>query len=70
MANSYCSKPNPDEYRQVTAYEVEINGIEFQSPCWAAPIISHGLMYVRGKKQLVCFELIPAVCRLVELKRS
>ncbi len=28
-------------------------------PCWAAPIISHGLMYVRGEKQLLCYELIP-----------
>jgi hypothetical protein len=53
-------EPNPDEYRQVTAVKVGDNGIEFQSPCWAAPIVSHGLMYVRGKKQLVCFELIPS----------
>ncbi len=27
-------------------------------PCWAAPILSHGLLYVRGKKQLVCLQLI------------
>jgi outer membrane protein assembly factor BamB len=29
-------------------------------PCWAAPILSHGLMYVRGRDRLVCLELIPA----------
>lgn len=29
-------------------------------PAWAAPILSHGLLYVRGKDQLACFELIPA----------
>ena len=29
-------------------------------PCWAAPILSHGLLYVRGEKRLVCLELIPA----------
>jgi outer membrane protein assembly factor BamB len=29
-------------------------------PAWAAPILSHGLMYVRGRGTLVCFELIPA----------
>lgn len=29
-------------------------------PCWAAPILSHGLLYVRGRDQLVCLELIPA----------
>jgi outer membrane protein assembly factor BamB len=28
-------------------------------PAWAAPILSHGLMYVRGKDKLVCLELIP-----------
>jgi hypothetical protein len=28
-------------------------------PCWAAPILSHGLLYVRGKDRLLCLELIP-----------
>jgi outer membrane protein assembly factor BamB len=31
-----------------------------RSPAWAAPILSHGLLYVRGKDRLVCLELIPA----------
>ena len=26
---------------------------------WAAPIVSHGLLYLRGDDRLVCFELIP-----------
>ncbi len=30
-----------------------------EEPCWAAPILSHGLLYVRGKDRLVCLELIP-----------
>jgi outer membrane protein assembly factor BamB len=30
-----------------------------RSPAWAAPILSHGLLYVRGKDRLVCLELIP-----------
>lgn len=29
-------------------------------PAWAAPTLSHGLLYVRGKDQLACFELIRA----------
>lgn len=29
-------------------------------PAWAAPILSHGLLYVRGADRLVCLELIPA----------
>jgi len=29
-----------------------------RSPAWAAPVLSHGLLYLRGKDQLVCLELI------------
>jgi hypothetical protein len=29
-------------------------------PCWAAPLVSHGLLYLRGKDRLICLELIPA----------
>jgi outer membrane protein assembly factor BamB len=29
-----------------------------QYPCWAAPIVSHGLLYLRGKDRLICLELI------------
>ena len=28
-------------------------------PCWAAPVLSHGLLYLRGKEHVVCLELIP-----------
>lgn len=28
-------------------------------PCWAAPVLSHGLMFVRGNSRLLCFDLIP-----------
>ncbi len=28
-------------------------------PAWAAPILAHGLLYVRGADQLVCLRLIP-----------
>lgn len=28
-------------------------------PCWAAPVLAHGLLYVRGDDRLVCLELIP-----------
>ena len=30
-----------------------------QYPAWAAPILSHGLLYVRGQDRLVCLEFIP-----------
>jgi outer membrane protein assembly factor BamB len=28
-------------------------------PCWAAPILAHGLLYVRGDDRVVCLEVIP-----------
>ncbi len=28
-------------------------------PAWAAPVVSHGLLYVRGKDNLACLELMP-----------
>ena len=28
-------------------------------PCWAAPVLSHGLLYIRGMDRLICMELIP-----------
>ncbi|MCH2113877.1 MAG: PQQ-like beta-propeller repeat protein [Pirellulales bacterium] len=28
-------------------------------PAWSAPVLSHGLLYVRGKSRLVCLEVIP-----------
>ena len=28
-------------------------------PAWSPPVLSHGLLYVRGKGRLVCVELIP-----------
>ncbi|MCA9183767.1 MAG: PQQ-binding-like beta-propeller repeat protein [Planctomycetales bacterium] len=30
-------------------------------PCWAAPVLSHGLLYLRGNRSLVCLDLIPVV---------
>jgi hypothetical protein len=30
-----------------------------RTPCWAAPILSHGLLYVRGDDRVVCLEVIP-----------
>ena len=34
-------------------------GTLLRPPCWAAPILSHGLLYVRGDDRLLCLELIP-----------
>lgn len=30
------------------------------APCWAPPVLSRGLLYIRGKDRLLCLELIPS----------
>ena len=52
-------KDNKDKFELVTRYQPGENGVRFQEPCWSAPIVSHGLLFVRGKKTIACFDLIP-----------
>jgi hypothetical protein len=63
-------KVNPKKYEEVSSVELRPQDKDgkadpnakplLEDPCWAAPILSHGLLYVRGKGRLVCLELIPA----------
>jgi outer membrane protein assembly factor BamB len=48
-------KVNPNQYEEVSQLSLP----ELQAPCWAAPIVAHGLLYVRGRNRLICLELIP-----------
>jgi len=48
-------KLNAEKHEEVSKYSVP----ELQYPCWAPPVLSGGLLYVRGKGKLVCLELIP-----------
>ncbi|QVL32090.1 PQQ-binding-like beta-propeller repeat protein [Telmatocola sphagniphila] len=45
---------NPKAYKEVSRWRTDL-----VPPCWAAPILSHGLLYIRGKDRLLCCELIP-----------
>jgi outer membrane protein assembly factor BamB len=53
---------NPQRYEEVSRLRLVNPTTEvplLKPPCWAAPILSHGLLYVRGRDRLVCMELIP-----------
>jgi outer membrane protein assembly factor BamB len=54
---------NPNKYEEVTRMRV-VDPVSqrdlVQYPAWGAPILSHGLLYLRGRDRLVCLELIPA----------
>jgi hypothetical protein len=55
-------KVNPQKYEEISSVELIDPATKaplLEYPCWAAPILSHGLLYVRGEKRLVCLELIP-----------
>ncbi len=47
-------KVNPRRYEEVSRMEAVLD-----PPCWAAPILAHGLLYLRGEGKLACLELIP-----------
>ena len=48
-------KVSPKQYEEVAVMKKVDH-----YPCWAAPILSHGLLYARGRDKLTCLELIPA----------
>ncbi len=55
----FLAKATPERFEMVTRYDTLMDDkIKFRYPCWAAPIVSHGLMFIRGKDKLVCFRLI------------
>jgi outer membrane protein assembly factor BamB len=58
-------KANPQRFELVTTTRLvdERGAPRLTYPCWAAPILSHGLLYVRGKDRLVCVDLIAGPAR-------
>ena len=62
-------KVNPKKYDEVAKMEIVSPEKDVRPqawttavarlPFWAAPVLSHGLLYVRGGKYLICYELIP-----------
>ncbi|MGF1577769.1 MAG: PQQ-binding-like beta-propeller repeat protein [Gemmataceae bacterium] len=54
-------KANPRKFEVVSVVPVldpKTGKSLLQRPCWGAPVLSHGLLYVRGAGRLVCLELI------------
>ncbi len=52
----------PEEYRCKAEVRLRDESTEeplLREPAWAAPILSHGLLYLRGRDRLVCLRLIP-----------
>ncbi len=48
---------NPQRYEEVSRFELGAHARPrgpLVHPCWAAPALSHGLLYLRGKGRLIC----------------
>ena len=54
--NLILFKPNAEKFEKVAEWK-QIPDSEY--PCWAPPVVSRGLLYLRGKDKLACYELIP-----------
>jgi outer membrane protein assembly factor BamB len=54
-------RANPERYDQVAELTPHDAADEplLAYPAWAAPVLAHGLVYLRGSDRLVCLELLP-----------
>ncbi len=54
-------KATPEKFEMVTEYKTPSdefpNRVRFSKPLWAAPVVSHGLLYIRDADNLYCFRL-------------
>lgn len=51
---------NPKRYEEVARIDYGRDGFGLlKYPVWAAPVLSHGLLYIRGQGRFLCLELIP-----------
>jgi outer membrane protein assembly factor BamB len=55
-------KANPERFELISRFEPRDSRGQplLKEPAWAPPVLAHGLLFVRGRDQLVCLELIPA----------
>ncbi|MEM8734672.1 MAG: PQQ-binding-like beta-propeller repeat protein [Planctomycetota bacterium] len=57
-------EPNPEEFRLLVQADLsEINNAQtgkplLRYPCWAAPVVAHGNLYLRGPEHLISLKLL------------
>jgi outer membrane protein assembly factor BamB len=52
---------NPEKYEEVRKVVLKSGAgdLLLKEPAWAAPVLSHGLLYLRGRDRLLCLDLMP-----------
>lgn len=48
-------RPNAEKFELVS--EIPKDNLGLAAPCWAAPVISHGFLFVRGKSKVICLDI-------------
>lgn len=51
-------KASPDGCLEVGRITGKESGISPSYPAWTAPVVSHGLLYLRGKHEVICYDLV------------
>ena len=54
--NLLLLKPNAEKFEKIAEWK-QISELDY--PCWAPPVVSRGLLYLRGKDRMACYEIIP-----------
>jgi len=55
--NLFLMRPEPDRFVKVSEMPVALGDI--RGPVWTRPIVANGLLYLRFKQRLVCYDLMP-----------
>jgi outer membrane protein assembly factor BamB len=55
-------RANPEKYEEISqvTYQRESGRPLLSRPAWAAPVLSHGFLYIRGEHQLLCLDVLQA----------
>jgi outer membrane protein assembly factor BamB len=54
--NIFLIKPNPEKFIKITEVKGALGNVK--GPVWTMPVIANGLLYLRFKQRLVCYNLM------------
>lgn len=50
-------KASPDGYQEVGRLDPTNTSVVPSYPVWTAPVVARGMMYLRGKQEIICYDL-------------
>jgi outer membrane protein assembly factor BamB len=53
--NLYLVRPDPGGFVKVAEFPKAISGA--RNPCWTAPVVANGKVYLRYRQRLICYDL-------------